>query len=78
MGKQIEKAAKSTLNVMTLGASDAIGDALNPDLPKLPDAPEVAPVADDQAIGLANKRKASKRRKGGRAGTMLTEGSTLG
>lgn len=39
---------------------------------------EEAPVADDSAVKIANRRKASRRRAGGRAGTILTEGSTLG
>lgn len=56
----------------------AIKNLLTPEIPKLPDEPEMAPVADDQVLSLANKRKAAKRRSGGRAGTILTEGSTLG
>ena len=78
MAKEIKRVAKDSLSVVTLGASNYVDKALNPNLPKPPDAPEVAPVADDQALGLANKRKAAKRRMGGRAGTVLTEGSTLG
>ena len=76
--KEIKRIGKDTLSVSTLGASNYLDKTLNPNLPKLPDAPEAAPVADEQAVSLANKRKAAKRRAGGRAGTILTEGSTLG
>lgn len=78
MGKKIERAGKDWLSIGTLGASNYIGKALNPNQPEPPDAPEVAPVADDKAVSLANKRKAARRRAGGRAGTVLTEGTTLG
>lgn len=78
MAKKIKRAGKDALSVVTLGASNYIDKTLNPDMPSLPDEPEAAPVADDQAVSLANKRKASKRRAGGRAGTILTEGTTLG
>ena len=78
MGKKIERAGKDMLSVATLGASNYIDKKLNPDLPDLPEEPEKAPVADDAVLKIANKRKAAKRRSGGRAGTILTEGSTLG
>ena len=38
----------------------------------------VAPVVDDELLKTVNRRKAAKRRSGGRAGTILTEASTLG
>jgi hypothetical protein len=78
MSKKIERIGKDALSVATLGTSNYISKTLNPDMPDLPAAPEVAPVADDQAISLANKRKSAKRRTAGRAGTILTEGSKLG
>ena len=78
MGGKIKRAMKDVASVVTLGASNTAEQMLNPDMPSLPDAPELAPVADDEAISLANKRKQSKRRQGGRAGTILTEGTSLG
>lgn len=74
---ELERIGKDTLSVATLGASNYIDKTLNPNIPK-PEEVKLAPVADDKAISLANKRKAAKRRAGGRAGTILTEGSTLG
>jgi hypothetical protein len=78
MGKEIERATKDVASVATLGKSNYIKNKLMPDTPDLPDEPEGAPVADDDAIKTANRRKAAKRRSGGRAGTILTEGSKLG
>ncbi|MDC0600122.1 hypothetical protein OAO65_02310 [Flavobacteriales bacterium] len=75
--KDIKRAGKDALSVATLGASNYVDKTLNPDIPTI-EEPDAAPVADDQAISLANKRKAAKRRQGGRAGTILTEGSKLG
>ena len=75
--KEIKRQAKDTVSVMTLGASNKAGQVLNPNIPQ-PEDPKVAPVADDEASKMANRRKAAKRRAGGRAGTILTEGSTLG
>lgn len=75
---EVKRVSKDTLNVMTLGTSGYIDKTLNPELPGLPKKPEVAPVADDAATRLENRRKAARRRSGGRAGTILTEGSTLG
>ena len=88
MGKKIKSAAKGLLSFHTGGLSTAaeetgkaVGrqlDKLNPDLPEQPNV-LTAPVADDQALQKANKRAlARKRSKRGRAGTMLTEESTLG
>lgn len=80
MAKEVKRQTKDLTSVMTLGASnrgEQFVDDLTPDLPTAGE-PEVAPVADDDALSLANKRKAAKRRRGGRAGTILTEGSTLG
>ena len=76
--KELERVASDALSVVTLGASNYIDKALNPNLPEPPAEPEKAPVADDAALKLSNKRKSSRRRAGGRAGTILTEGSTLG
>jgi hypothetical protein len=75
--RELERIGSDTLSVATLGASNYIDKKLNPNLPK-PEEVKVAPVADDQALSVANKRKAARRRAGGRAGTILTEGSKLG
>ena len=78
MGKAIKRAGKDILSLTPAGQGVKMADeVLNPDVPTI-EEPDVAPVADDQAISLANKRKAAKRRQGGRAGTILTEGSKLG
>ena len=80
MAKEVKRGAKDLTSVVTLGASnraEQLIDDLTPDIPTA-EEPELAPVADDDALSLANKRKAAKRRRGGRAGTILTEGSTLG
>lgn len=75
---EVKRGAKDVVSVATLGASNYLEKTLNPNLPGLPGEPEVAPVADDEALRLENRRKAARRRSGGRAGTLLTEGSTLG
>lgn len=77
MGKELERITKDTVSLMSLGATNYASKTLNPDLPK-PDEPDVAPVADDEATKRAARRKASMRSRAGRAGTMLTEESTLG
>ena len=78
MGDEVKRQTKDLASVFTLGTSNYLEKTLNPDLPGLPGEPEVAPVADDEALKLANRRKAARRRSGGRAGTLLTEGSVLG
>ncbi len=78
--KEIKRQAKDAASVITLGASNKAEqelEKLTPDIPK-PEEVEPAPVADDASLKIANRRKAAKRRSGGRAGTVLTEGSTIG
>lgn len=77
MGKKVKRMSKDALSVTTLGVSNYVDKKLNPDMPD-PEEPKVAPVADDSAIDLANKRKAAKRKTAGRVGTILTEGNSLG
>ena len=78
MGKKIKRVSTAIATGGLSEVAKAGKDALTPDLPEGPDTPEIAPVADDEALKIANRRKAAKRRSGGRAGTILTEGSTLG
>ena len=78
MGKKVKRIAKDALSVFTGGASNYIDKKLNPDLPAQPGTP-TAPVADEEALLKANRRAlARKFAKRGRAGTMLTEGTSLG
>lgn len=81
MGSKFDKLVGGALSIATLGASDIVKGALIPPKSKLPamaPATETAPVADDEALKKAAERKASRRKKAGRAGTMLTEESNLG
>jgi hypothetical protein len=78
MGKKVTKVFKKGLNVATLGISGKLSKLLNPDVPQPPDAPDPAPVADDQASLISNERAMARRRKGGRGSTILSESSKLG
>lgn len=78
MSKKIKRVGAVIATGGISEAARAASKALTPDLPDLPDAPEIAPVADDESLKIANRRKSAKRRSGGRAGTILTEGSNLG
>lgn len=78
MGKKISKIAKKGLNISTLGMSGKISKMFNPDIPQAPDAPDPAPVADDEASLISNRRAMATRRKGGRGSTILSESSKLG
>ena len=78
MGKKVTKFAKRALSVGTLGVSNYVDKKMNPDVPQPPDAPEAAPVADDQASVISNQREMARRRKGGRGSTILSESSKLG
>lgn len=77
MGKKIERIAKDFTSVISGGASNKVRQTLNPDVPQ-PEETQVAPVVDDKAVRVANRRKAARRAAGGRAGTVLTQGDTLG
>ena len=80
MGGAVEKGLKKVASVATFSVSNWIGQQLNPDMPELPNngKPSVAPVPDDAGKKIANRRKAAARKKGGRAGTMLSDTSKLG
>jgi len=78
MGKKVKRIAKDYLSIQTLGLSNVIDKKLNPDLPEQPTIP-TAPVADEEALQKANRRALSRKRAGrGRAGTLLSEGTSLG
>ena len=77
-GRKLKRVGKDALSIATLGTSNYIDNVLHPDLPKQPGAPDPAPIADDEEVARANKRKAARRSKAGRAGTVLTEGGSLG
>lgn len=78
--KEIKRQAKDAASVISLGATNRAEQAVDELMPDIPQPEEVklAPIADDESLKLANRRKAAKRRSGGRVGTLLTEGSTLG
>jgi hypothetical protein len=76
--KSLESGFNTTLNLGTLGMSNKVKNYLDPTIPPPPGAPAVAPVADDKAIQVANRRRMAGRASKGRAGTMLTQGDTLG
>ena len=82
MGKKVKKGLSTVTNVITLGgynkAKKEIKKLTDPEMPEAAKAPETAPVADDAAVRTANRRRAAARAKSGRAGTLLTEGNTLG
>ena len=92
MGKSVKSLARLTAGVVTMGASElalkqgakmgldplGVGKKGEGAVP-LPPGPKVAPTPDDDAAAAATQRKVSRKyAKAGRAGTMLTEGSTLG
>lgn len=79
MGKLIKGNKSKTINTVNVNPSldNIVYDKLNPNTAK-PIRDKNAPVVNDESTLLENKRKAARRRAGGRAGTILTEGSTLG
>lgn len=70
MGSKVDK-------FLTAGLVRETKRALDTTLPQ-PTEPEAAPVPDDEELARAARRKEARRAKAGRAGTLLTEGSTLG
>jgi len=78
MGKKVKKFAKKSLNVMTLGASGYIDKKLNQKPPEPGDAPDPAPIPDDELMLTNNRRKAAMRPKGGRSSTILSSSNNLG
>jgi hypothetical protein len=93
VGKKVKKFMRKLEKPLLIGAGLATGGlagaaivgggmlakkALNPDVPQPPDAPDPAPVADDQASLISNERAMARRRKGGRGSTILSESSKLG
>ena len=78
MAKKVKKGLKTGLNVMTLGMSNKISKYLNPKIPQAADAPDPAPIPDDEAALIANRRKLAMRSKGGRSSTLLSDSNKLG
>lgn len=76
MAKKIVKGLKTGLPGMVLLRK--IGKYLNPKIPQAADAPDPAPIPDDEASIIANRRKLAVRSKGGRSSTILSESSKLG
>jgi hypothetical protein len=73
--------AKKILNIATLGLAGAVlGHKKKATAPAAEPAPQVMPLADDEAVRLARKRSlAAMMQRGGRSSTMLSSDSdTLG
>lgn len=77
MGRKIEKGLNKYMNFNSFGVVGKTKKFFDPKLPTPPETP-VAPVVDDEAAQITNRRKMAKRSQKGRAGTVLTQSDTLG